>query len=105
MKDYPLEDSSSYQMSDFRPLQTFRTCGVFDKMEPWFEWSWPVGIKPIHRNGWILAAGFWVIEGGLLFATVGAFHLAPFIQAVAAFLFMIIGITIFVLTASRFKDS
>ena len=73
-------------------------------MEPWFEWSWLFGIKPIHPNGWLVAVGFWIIEAPLMFAALGAFDLDPLAQATAAFLFIVVGFAIFAFTFSKFKD-
>jgi len=73
-------------------------------MEPWFEWSWIPGIKPIHSNGWLFAGVFWIIEAPLLFATVGAFGLNPVLQILAGAAFLLFAIGGFAFTFSKFRD-
>ena len=73
-------------------------------MEPWFEWSWLTGIKPIHPNGWLFAGIFWIIEAPLMFVTAGAFNLGPIIQIVAGAAFLLVGAAGFAFTFSKFRE-
>lgn len=90
--------------SESDPLQTWDAFPYLTIMEPWFEWSWLLGIKPIHPNGWLVVAGFWIIEAPLMFAAVGAFKLGPLIQVIAAAVFAVVAFTTFVFVFSKFKD-
>lgn len=73
-------------------------------MEPWFEWSWLLGIKPIHPYGWLLVALFWSIEIPLMFAVVGYFELATIHQLAAVVGFVAVGLTAFAITFWKLKD-
>jgi hypothetical protein len=64
-----------------------------------------MGIKPIHPNGWLLGAVFWLVEIPLMFAAGGTFGLGPFVRVVAGMAFLATAIGTFGVVFSRLKSS
>ena len=73
-------------------------------MEPWFAWSWLIGIKPVHPNGWVALGVYWVVAIPLMFGALGAFALGPLVQAIAAIAFVTASLATFALVYWRFKE-
>ena len=63
-----------------------------------------MGIKPIHPNGWLMVAVFWIIEIPLMLAAGGYFGLDPILQFAAAIGFVAVAIVTFAITFWKFKD-
>ena len=73
-------------------------------MEPWFAWSWLIGIKPIHPNGWVAIGMYWLVAIPLMFGGLGAFDLGPLVQAMAAIAFVAASLAMFGIVYSRLKQ-
>ena len=67
-------------------------------MEPWFRWSWLLGIKPVHSSGWAETGIFFLVAVPLMFGSLGAFgeHLVitafcsmAFVASVVAFFWLV----------------
>ena len=73
-------------------------------MEPWFAWSYLLGIRPIHPSGWV-ALGTWFLVGAPLgFGFIGAFGDSPFLRAICAFGFAASAVAFFWLVLSRMAE-
>lgn len=63
--------------------------------EPWFRWSYALGIRPIHPKGWTVV-GLWflvAIPSGLV--AIGVGEVNAILRAISAFLFLGSGIAFF----------
>ncbi len=73
-------------------------------MEPWFAWFWPMGIRPIHPNGWVAVGIFFIAAIPLMFVSVGAFNLGPIVQNIATVTFLAASIAFFALVFWRLEE-
>ena len=72
-------------------------------MEPWFRWSWSLGIKPVHPNGWKTVGVAFLLSVPLMLGAVGAFGEQPVLQALSSIAFVAVGLLFFWLVYSRLE--
>jgi hypothetical protein len=57
-------------------------------MEPWFRWSWLLGIKPVHPKGWTTLGVWFVVAIPLMLASLGLLGEQPVLRAIASAAFV-----------------
>lgn len=57
-------------------------------MEPWFEWSWLLGIRPVHPNGWVALGCYLLVSTLLAPGSLGMFGNYPLLRAICALGFL-----------------
>jgi hypothetical protein len=73
-------------------------------MEPWFGWSYLLGIKPVHPNGWV-ALGLWFIVAiPLGLGALGAFEEHPILRAICSIAFVASALAFFWLVFWKFEE-
>ncbi|HUE78154.1 MAG TPA: hypothetical protein VMN38_00790 [Sphingomicrobium sp.] len=73
-------------------------------MEPWFGWSWLLGIKPVHPNGWAALGVWFLVAIPLMFGSVGAFGEQSAVQVLCAVAFVASAVVFFWLVFLKFQE-
>jgi hypothetical protein len=72
-------------------------------MEPWFRWSWLLGIKPVHPNGWTALGVWFLVAIPLMLGGIGMFGEQPVLQALCSVAFAASAVGFFWLVFWRFE--
>ena len=73
-------------------------------MEPWFGWSYLLGIKPIHPNGWAALGAWFLLAIPLGLGSLGIFGEQAVLQALCSIGFVVSGVAFFWLVFRRFES-
>lgn len=74
-------------------------------MEPWFDWSWLLGIKPVHPNGWLALGCYLLASAALALGALGMFGELPLLKAVCAIGFVGASLLFFWIVFWYFRSS